>query len=129
VYSLAEAAEAVGRGKPALIKAIQKGRISARKNEKGEWFIDPSELHRVYPPVKQGTDAEAVPGVREEAVEELAVLRQVNALLSVQVEDFKAERNRLIGIIENQTRLITHMAEKPTEPARRGWWQRLTGKG
>ncbi len=29
MYSLKEAAEAVGVGKPAILKAIQKGRISA----------------------------------------------------------------------------------------------------
>ena len=31
-------------------KAIKSGRISARKDETGTFHIDPSELHRVYPP-------------------------------------------------------------------------------
>lgn len=51
MYSLKEAAEAVGVGKPALLKAIQKGRISAVKNDVGQWIINPSELYRVYKPV------------------------------------------------------------------------------
>ena len=50
-YSLREAAEAVGKGKPAILKAIQSGKISAQKDEHGEWQIEPAELHRVYPPV------------------------------------------------------------------------------
>src|SRR5215210_5764586 len=50
VYSLKEAAEAVGMGKPGILKAIQKGKISAKKDVHGQWSIDPSELHRVYPP-------------------------------------------------------------------------------
>ncbi|HRW57963.1 MAG TPA: hypothetical protein P5185_09415, partial [Oscillospiraceae bacterium] len=54
MYSLKEAATQTGRGKPAILKAIQKGRISAKKNELGEWQIDPAELHRVYP-VSSGT--------------------------------------------------------------------------
>jgi hypothetical protein len=123
VYSLAEAAEAVGRGKPALIKAIQKGRISATRNEKGEWLIDPAELHRVYPPTKSGTAAEAVPGEREEAGGELAALRQVIATLERQIidlqaqrDDWKAERDRLLGMIESHTRVLTDQ---------RSWWQRL----
>lgn len=48
MYSLKEAADAVGRGKPAILKAIQKGIISAQKNPLGLWEIDPAELHRVY---------------------------------------------------------------------------------
>src|SRR5215207_2896706 len=50
MYTLKEAAEAVGMGKPAILKAIQKGRISAKKDDHGQWWIDPAELHRVYPP-------------------------------------------------------------------------------
>lgn len=52
-YSLADAAKAVNRTKPALLNAIQKGRISANKNALGQWEIDPAELHRVYPLVNQ----------------------------------------------------------------------------
>ncbi|MDA8308094.1 MAG: hypothetical protein M0Z81_14880 [Deltaproteobacteria bacterium] len=57
MYSLKEAADAVGRGKPAILKAIQKGIISAQKNPLGQWEIDPSELHRVYKLVSR----EAIP--------------------------------------------------------------------
>ena len=55
MYSLKEAAEAVGVVKPALLKAIQKGRISAVKNDIGQWIINPSELYRVYKPVSRET--------------------------------------------------------------------------
>ena len=54
-YSLREASEAVGKGKPAILKAIQSGKISAEKDEHGEWQIEPSELHRVYPPLPTET--------------------------------------------------------------------------
>lgn len=53
MLSLKEAAQSVGMGKPGILKAIQKGRISAKKNELGEWEIDPAELYRVYRPVAQ----------------------------------------------------------------------------
>lgn len=47
-YSLKQAADAIGKSKPTLLRAIQAGRISAKKNDHGAWEIDPAELHRVY---------------------------------------------------------------------------------
>jgi hypothetical protein len=57
-YSLREAAEAVGKGKPAILTAIQSGKISAQKHEHGERQIDPAELHRIYPPAFPGAGSE-----------------------------------------------------------------------
>lgn len=50
VYTLGEAAKATGKSKATISKAIKSGRISAQKDEIGTFHIDPSELHRVYPP-------------------------------------------------------------------------------
>ena len=50
-YTLGEAAKATGVSKMTLSRAIKKGTISASKNESGGYTIDPSELHRVFPPV------------------------------------------------------------------------------
>ncbi len=50
VYTLGEAAKATGMSKATISKAIKNGRISAPKDETGTFKIDPSELHRVYPP-------------------------------------------------------------------------------
>lgn len=50
VYTLGEAAKATGKSKSTISKAIKNGRISAKKDETGKFHIDPSELHRVYPP-------------------------------------------------------------------------------
>ena len=49
-YTLGEAARATGKSKATISKAIKSGRISAQKDETGTFHIDPSELHRVYPP-------------------------------------------------------------------------------
>jgi excisionase family DNA binding protein len=49
-YTLKQAAEATGRSKPTILRAIQSGKISGIKDEHGEWRIEPAELHRVYPP-------------------------------------------------------------------------------
>lgn len=50
VYTLGEAAKATGKSKATISKAIKSGRISASKDDTGTFRIDPSELHRVYPP-------------------------------------------------------------------------------
>ena len=50
VYTLGEAAKATGKSKATISKAIKSGRVSAHKDESGTFHIDPSELHRVYPP-------------------------------------------------------------------------------
>ena len=39
-YSLKQAGEATGRSKPSILCAVQTGKISAKKNELGEWEID-----------------------------------------------------------------------------------------
>ena len=65
MYSLKQAAEAVGRGKPAILKAIKSGRISAQKDVFGQWQIEPVELHRVYPAVT-GNGSGTTAGEREE---------------------------------------------------------------
>lgn len=50
MYSIGQAARATGKSKSVIHTAIKKGTISATKNEDGTYAIDPSELHRVFPP-------------------------------------------------------------------------------
>ena len=56
-YSLANAAAATGLTKSTVLRAIQSGRLTARKDPFGRWQIEPGELHRVYPPVTGLTEA------------------------------------------------------------------------
>ena len=50
--SAKQAAEQVGMTKQAVINAIKDGRISAEKDNKGRWIIQPSELFRVFSPTQ-----------------------------------------------------------------------------
>lgn len=47
--SLNQAAKTCGRAKSTILEAIKSGRLSAPKDDKGRYEIDPSELHRVFP--------------------------------------------------------------------------------
>nr|AFQ90328.1 putative site-specific recombinase [Paracoccus aestuarii] len=49
MLSLREAAQLCGRGKSTIQTAIKEGKLSAGRNEKGGYQIDPSELLRVFP--------------------------------------------------------------------------------
>ena len=51
MLTLGQSALATGLSKPTIQRAIKGGRISATKNDDGSYSIDPSELHRVFPPV------------------------------------------------------------------------------
>ena len=53
MYTIGTAAKATGKSKSTISRDIEKGKISAMKNDDGSYSIDPAELHRVYPPVSQ----------------------------------------------------------------------------
>ncbi len=55
MYTIATAAAAVGRNKTAIVRAIKNKRISVAKDENGEPQIDPIELHRIYPPLRNAS--------------------------------------------------------------------------
>ena len=44
--TLNQAAKACGRSKSTLLDAIRSGRMSAPKDDRGRYAIDPAELHR-----------------------------------------------------------------------------------
>jgi len=134
-YTLAEAAKAVGRTKPAILSAIQKGRISAQKNALGQWEIEPSELHRVYRPLSQETkDAER--SLPELIQEREAKIRELQARLEA-AEDLKREiqaRNEELQQERDdwkqqadEWRMQAKALPAGGEVPRPGFWKRLFG--
>jgi len=87
-YTLGDAARAVGKSKTTLHRAIKSGRISAIKAEDGSYSIEPSELHRVFPPVTSLLRREPLQGNDKE--------QQGNTLenLRIQLEAQAKERER-----------------------------------
>jgi hypothetical protein len=102
-YSLKQAADAIGRTMPTILRAIQSGKISAGKNEVGEWEIEPAELHRVYPPVAQGVTPTVTPDAEETV--ELLLLRQ----------ELAAQAERLTAVQEERERERRQLTERITE--------------
>jgi septal ring factor EnvC (AmiA/AmiB activator) len=102
-WSMKQAADATGRTKPTILRAIQTGKISAKKTEMGEWEIEPAELHRVYPSVAQGVTSTATPDAQ--APVELLLLRQ----------ELAAQAERLTALHEERERERRQLTERISE--------------
>lgn len=162
--TLGQAARAVGKEKPTVLRALQKGKISAQKDENGEWAIEPAELFRVFPPVTeqpQGNPLAATGNVTIDNLQEtpsatpdnggsaalIAALREQIADLREdrqreranadelrrQLDEERAERGRLLNVIERQAeqvKLLTDQRVKEAEPPPKpkGLWAWLVGR-
>jgi len=121
-YSLQQAADAAGVNKSTVLRAIQTGKISATRNEHGQWVIDPAELHRVYPPAAVGTSKvkgagnDAHRADLAEANQRAAVAELEVNLLRGTVEDLRRDRD---SWREQAQRLAL---PAPTRIARSRWW-------
>ena len=74
------AAEVTGKDRSTILRAIAHGRLSAAKNEHGQYLIDPAELERVYGSLRiPPSDGEAVP---EDTYAGEAVLRRRDQTLA-----------------------------------------------
>ena len=145
LLSVKQAAEATGKSKPTILRAIQSHRISATKDElSGAWMIDPAELHRVYPPASV-QQVRTEPMTQDASADEAASLRRELALLTAErerereqlqarIDDLSRrldaegeERRRLTAILTDQRAVVTSEAvltPPPTiEPKARRWWR------
>jgi|HubBroStandDraft_6_1064221.scaffolds.fasta_scaffold541634_1 hypothetical protein len=127
MYTLGTAATAAGLSKSTIHRAIKAGRISATKNDTGDWSIDPAELHRVFPPVT----VEPVPLERDATPQleamvaklevEITALKGISDLLRCQLDDVRTDRD---AWREQAARLALPAPEVETK---RPWWKRLAG--
>jgi hypothetical protein len=134
-YTLGQAAKAVGMSKTSILRSIKAGRISAGRDELGQWAIEPCELHRVYPALTEdtvtgnGTGEQAVTG-GETA---LAEANTRTALAEARLSDFKS---MLDDVREQRDRwqqqagrlaalAITDQRKEPAPAQPQSWRRRL----
>ena len=127
-YSVKQAAEATGKTKPTILRAIQKGKISAKKDEHGEWEIDPAELHRVYAPVPEDTDTSVsleVELLREMLADKDKQIESLSRRLESADEERRTTLRQLTAILTDQRAqaIITPPPVDPPAPTKRGWWR------
>lgn len=109
--------------KAGIIKAIKTGKLSATKDQRGQWVIEPVELFRVYAPVDSSTQQPESTGSRQDTPEDTASLQAENKLLREWVDDLRA---RLDSEAEERRRLSLLLTD--SQSARRSWWARLWGR-
>lgn len=115
-FSLGTAAQATGKGKTTIHTAIKTGKLSATRNENGNYEIDAAELFRVYNPIKnvpkehnseqsRTSDRTDVLNKEIESLkQQLERERFFTAELSKRLDDEASERKKL-------TLLLTHYTE------------------
>jgi hypothetical protein len=133
MLTLAEAAKETGLTKPAIFKAIKSGKISASKDERGQWMIDPAELFRVYDPASKKETVEP----QTAHLSLLLKLQELESKLEVtdqrlldkdrEIDDLRTQRDHWRTQAEHITRLLTdgraHEKQKKS-----GIWAWLRGK-
>ena len=149
--SAKEAADAVGMTKQGIIKSIRNGRLSASKDEKGQWRIDPAELFRVYKapttvyPIPETTSSrwhtqENTPNihlintelrVRLEAAEAQnkdlrSRLEKIEIKSEKRESELKTEKEKLLALIERQSLMLEH-EQASTTKIHKGWFGWLKG--
>ena len=112
--TLNQAAKTCGRSKSTLLEAIRSGRMSAPKDDRGRYAIDPAELHRAFPFQPQDrSPLPADPGWKRE----VELLREMLAKAEANADHWRALAERQQALLEDK---------RLKEP--RSLFQRLLGR-
>jgi hypothetical protein len=121
-YSLVTGAAATGVNRSTILRAIGAGKISAERDAQGAWSIQPSELHRVYPPLPQ-LPAVTEPVQAHGSEADLALLRTLVdemrstiADLRRREDDLKSDREHWRQMAETVQRLLPRPTPEDAPP-------------
>jgi septal ring factor EnvC (AmiA/AmiB activator) len=127
MLTLGEAAKVSTVTKSAISKAIKSGRMSAVKDDKGYYQIDPAELFRVFP-TNTGNSQATVESVQMETRKETSSLQTTVEHLRELLGEIKSERDDLRQRLDKSederratqsklTALLTHQPNPEAQPA------------
>jgi len=121
--SLADAGKLTGLHKVSILRAIKKGKISADKDEHGEWRLQPAELFRVYPPLPEqhnanGEEQHYAAPLTAALEAEISALKQVSQLLRDQLDDTRGQRDKW----EQAAQMALRQLPAPKAAIRPWWW-------
>ena len=127
--TLNQAAKTCGRSKSTLLEAIRSGRMSAPKDDRGRYAIDPAELHRAFPFQSQDRSPDRSPepqptslGNHSEPADpalkrEIELLREMLGKAEANADHWRALAERQQALLEDK---------RPKKP--RSFLQRLLGR-
>jgi hypothetical protein len=127
VYTLGEAAKATGKSKATISKAIKSGRISAKKDETGTFNIDPSELHRVYPPTVS-TERNETPVNASVKTENDGTIRELQARLEAAYERLSDRDGVISDLREDRDKWCQQATTLLADQRPKGFFKRLLGQ-
>jgi hypothetical protein len=143
--TVSQAAQLIGKNRSTIIRAIEKGHLSASRHEFGQYLIDPAELERVYgtlrtPDARNGSEHHDASVSDDAHQRELELLREMleqersahartRADHDRERRSFDEERTFLRGMLEKQTeqvRLLTDQRERESarSPSLFRWFRR-----
>lgn len=129
MLTMGQAAKEARTSKATISRAIAAGRLSATRNDKGGWDIDPAELFRVFPrnPVTGSgnggvqqtvTPSKAHSATPETAIENAALKAEIEGLramvqqLREQTDDLKQQRDGWQDQAKTAQRVLSDMRPK-----------------
>ncbi len=140
LLTLNKAAQTCGHAKSTLLDAIRSGRLTAPKDDRGRYAIDPAELHRVFPfqvsdrPENRSGEPQPTPGANhptttatpadpraEVLAREVELLRE-----ALTRSEENAERWRIM--VERQQALLEDRRQAGERPRPKGLLRRLLGR-
>ncbi|MDD2864681.1 MAG: hypothetical protein PHC99_08145 [Methylococcales bacterium] len=119
--TLTQASQTCKKAKATLLDAIKSGRLSARKNEKDVWEIDPAELHRVYPYQLENDEENAnLPHEKRKPTAELIeILEKERARereqMQATIDDLRKRLDEEAEERRKLTKLLTHQTEQSVQ--------------
>ena len=112
--TMRQAAEWAGVTRATIQKAIASGRLTATKDERGQYQINPAELERAYQPkpVDGSRDTREshaeTPELTAAREREFALLRELVTKAEQRADELAQDRDHWRNQAEAQTRLLTH---------------------
>ena len=123
LLTLGQASDECGKHKSTILDAIRKGRLSAKRDDKNQWQIDPAELFRVYP--QHLTEHQTQHQTEHPNTDLIDALRAQIEQLKSQV---KREQENADNWKNQATMLLTHQPEPVIKKENSRLWLKLFGK-
>jgi predicted site-specific integrase-resolvase len=105
-FTLKQAADAVGKDRSTLLRAIKNGRMSASINDLGNYEVDAAELYRVFDAVARtnanAADNDTQPMQVDALQQQVQMQREFIATLEKLLDEANSEKRRLMQLLEHK---------------------------
>lgn len=130
MFTITEAAKKANVSRAAIHKAIKAGRLSATKNDDGNYLIDAAELFRVYQPVTSTISKDSANLVDNISNQLIVLELEFTKQMLKQVE---SERDNLRVSLNQAMMLITHqppaeIQQQELQPVKPSLYEKLFGR-